>query len=66
MTRGVLACVLAGAIWGGIFVGPRILPQYDALTFSLAQMVTDAGHFSVTALPAGATNPAAVELSPDR
>lgn len=37
MTRGVLACVLAGAIWGGIFVGPRSLPQYDALTFSLAR-----------------------------
>ena len=37
MTRGVLACVLAGAIWGGIFIGPRLLPQYDALTFSLAR-----------------------------
>ncbi|MEO8134714.1 MAG: DMT family transporter [Betaproteobacteria bacterium] len=37
MTRGIIACVLAGAIWGGIFVGPRILPQYDALTFSLAR-----------------------------
>ena len=36
MTRGVLACVLAGAIWGGIFIGPRLLPQYDALTFSLS------------------------------
>lgn len=37
MRRGVLACVVAGAIWGGIFVGPRMLPQYDALTFSLAR-----------------------------
>ena len=35
MRRGVLACLAAGAIWGGIFVGPRVLPQYDALTFSL-------------------------------
>jgi drug/metabolite transporter (DMT)-like permease len=37
MRRGVLACLAAGAIWGGIFVGPRVLPQYDALTFSLAR-----------------------------
>ena len=35
MRRGVLACLAAGAIWGGIFVGPRVSPQYDALTFSL-------------------------------
>lgn len=37
MRRGVLACLAAGALWGGIFVGPRVLPQYDALTFSLAR-----------------------------
>jgi len=35
--RGVLACLAAGAIWGGIFVGPRMLPQFDAPTFSLAR-----------------------------
>ena len=37
MRSGVIACVAAGAIWGGIFVGPRMLPQFDALTFSLAR-----------------------------
>jgi drug/metabolite transporter (DMT)-like permease len=37
MRPGVLACLAAGAIWGGIFVGPRMLPQFDALTFSLAR-----------------------------
>ena len=37
MRRGVLACLAAGAIWGGIFLGPRVLQQYDALTFSLAR-----------------------------
>jgi drug/metabolite transporter (DMT)-like permease len=35
--QGVVACLAAGAIWGGIFVGPRMLPQYDALTFSLTR-----------------------------
>jgi drug/metabolite transporter (DMT)-like permease len=34
---GVIACLAAGAIWGGIFVGPRMLPQFDAPTFSLAR-----------------------------
>ncbi len=33
----MLANLAAGAIWSGIFVGPRVLPQYDALTFSLAR-----------------------------
>lgn len=37
MRRGVLACLVAGAIWGSIFVGPRMLPHVDALTFSLAR-----------------------------
>lgn len=37
MTRGVLACMLAGAIWGGIFAGPRLLPQYDGATFALSR-----------------------------
>src|SRR4029078_7727500 len=34
---GILACLVAGAIWGGIFVGPRMLPHIDAITFSLTR-----------------------------
>src|SRR6185295_3067659 len=37
MRQGIVACLAAGAIWGGIFVGPRMLPQFDALTFSLTR-----------------------------
>jgi len=34
MNSGIVFAILAGAIWGGVIIGPSLLPEFNAVLIS--------------------------------